>query len=204
MNRMVKKSNKKPKSSVKMQNKQMNKAKRQKSKSSKLRKNLKLSQKANNKHLNQQQRDLEELDSEGQTEFENTNALSSSKRKLIENDSIESNYKVKNYIKTETTEKQRVKMFALPIKTSSGLVMKNSRPIEDQSEDEEPESKKQILDKNEPTPVIELEEPKTFIELLREKKVQLEKNKEKIAIFSRDVLQNPQDEVILSLSQTKT
>ena len=39
------------------------------------------------------------------------------------------------------------------------------------------------------------EKPKTAMELIQEKKESLEKNKQKIALFSREVLQNPQEEV---------
>lgn len=40
------------------------------------------------------------------------------------------------------------------------------------------------------------EKPKTMMELIQERKMSLEKNKEKIAMLSREVLENPQEEVI--------
>lgn len=83
--------NKNAKSSIKLNNKQLNKSKRKNSKTSKIRKDLKSSQKvihfnfylnyfnqcftikqANNRTLTQQ-REAENLDSEGSNEFENSN-----------------------------------------------------------------------------------------------------------------------------------
>ena len=39
------------------------------------------------------------------------------------------------------------------------------------------------------------EKPKTTMELIQERKISLEKNKEKIAMLSKEVLENPQEEV---------
>ena len=108
-----------------------------------------------------------------------------------ESNSIESKYKVKDYIKKDSTEKKG-KTLALPIKTANGLVVKNARSYDSENEDEEPKKKKAAQYPETPKSV---ETPKTFVEMIREKKEAIEKNKEKIAAYSKEVLQNPQEEV---------
>ena len=88
-----------------------------------------------------------------------------------------------------------MKNFALPIKTSTGLLVKNARQID--SDTEESGSKNKKVKKYEETLKPAITPAKTFIEILREKREAIEKNKEKIASYSREVLQNPQEEVIL-------
>ncbi len=108
-----------------------------------------------------------------------------------ESNSIESKYKIKDYIKNDSTEK-KVKKLALPIKTANGLLVKNARSYDSENEDEEPKMKKAAQYPEVPKSV---ETPKTFIEMIRDKKEAIEKNKEKIATYSKEVLQNPQEEV---------
>ena len=91
--------------------------------------------------------------------------------------------------------------FSLPIKTESGLMVKahDKHEIEEAAEAEEVEQKKpaakvaKIAKPN--NKEVKAERPKTTLELIQEKKQILDKNKEKIASYSRDILQNPQDEV---------
>ena len=87
--------------------------------------------------------------------------------------------------------------FKLPIKTQEGYLVKNMRKNVEKTEQteqatKEPKVKREAIKETQPE-----QAPKTVIELIREKKLVLEKNKEKIALFSRDILQNPQEEVIL-------
>ena len=84
----------------------------------------------------------------------------------------------------------------MPIKTQEGYLVKNLRknvekPEEAAQATKEPKVKRPAIKEIQPE-----QAPKTVIELIREKKLVLEKNKEKIALFSRDILQNPQEEVI--------
>ncbi len=112
-----------------------------------------------------------------------------------ESNSIESKYKIKDYIKNDSTEK-KVKKLALPIKTANGLLVKNARSYDSENEDEEPKMKKAAQYPEVPKSV---ETPKTFIEMIRDKKEAIEKNKEKIATYSKEVLQNPQEEVWINI-----
>ena len=70
--------------------------------------------------------------------------------------------------------------------------MKNARSYESENDEEEPQKKKPAQYPETPKPV---ETAKTFIEMIRDKKEAIEKNKEKIAALSKEVLQNPQEEV---------
>lgn len=112
-----------------------------------------------------------------------------------ESNSIESKYKIKDYIKSDSTEK-KLKKLALPIKTANGLLVKNARSYDSENEDEEPKMKKAAQYPEVPKSV---ETPKTFIEMIRDKKEAIEKNKEKIATYSKEVLQNPQEEVWINI-----
>ena len=112
-----------------------------------------------------------------------------------ESNSIESKYKIKDYIKSDSTEK-KLKKLALPIKTANGLLVKNARSYDSENEDEEPKLKKAAQYPEVPKSV---ETPKTFIEMIRDKKEAIEKNKEKIATYSKEVLQNPQEEVWINI-----
>ncbi len=127
----------------------------------------------------------------------NNQDRNSFKRKNLqvgESDSIESNYKVKSHFQNDSNDK-KMKNFALPIKTSTGLIVKNARQIDSDTEDSGSKNKK--VKKYEETLQPAITPAKTFIEILREKRESIEKNKEKIASYSREVLQNPQEEVIL-------
>ena len=110
-----------------------------------------------------------------------------------DDDDIEGNYKMKSYL-VEGIKNSRTKQYSLPIKTAQGFLMPNNKPEIAEEPEPAPKPKKAPVSK----PVVEEEapeEPKSLIEQIREKKIFFDKIKEKIAILSRDVLQNPQEEV---------
>ncbi len=118
-----------------------------------------------------------------------------SKRKRLadanESEVFEASYKVKAYLK-EREKARNQKIFALPVKNESGQIVRNTRkPMEDVQEPKIAKKEAAIVLEKEK----EVEKPKTAIEMIREKKECLDKNKQKIALFSRDILQNPQEEV---------
>lgn len=96
---------------------------------------------------------------------------------------------MKSFVKIDPNEK-KVRNFALPIKTTTGLLVKNARLMDSDNEDDKKGAKVEKI-----YAAKRVEQPKSFIEQLQEKKINLEKNKEKIATYSREVLQNPQEEV---------
>lgn len=125
---------------------------------------------------------------------------SSNKRKHVEEadqfENCELNYKVKTYLKDGMKIRQE-KAFALPIKTETGALVKNLRkamviPVADEVNPVKPVKPAKKEAKLE---IETFEKPKSMMQLIQEKKESLEKNKQKIALLSRDVLQNPQEEV---------
>ena len=125
----------------------------------------------------------------------NKRKLSSRSDGGSDEEDIEANYKMKSYL-VEGIKRSQAKQYSLPIKTSKGLLMINDKPEIDA---EEPESVTTKVSKAAETkrviPEVVEEEPKSLIEQIREKKIFYDKIKEKIALLSRDVLQNPQEEV---------
>ena len=82
---------------------------------------------------------------------------------------------------------------ALPIKTQAGYLVKNIRE-EDPEEEETKEIVKdvKVVVKSVDNPI---EKPKSFVEQLKEKQDMFNKTKEKVAYFSREIIENPQREV---------
>lgn len=116
-----------------------------------------------------------------------------------DDDDIEANYRMKSYL-IEGMKKTKAKQYSLPIKTTRGELKINEKPSElDDGEEAKPtpkiHSKPNGQSAASETTYGEEEEPKTLIEQIREKKIFYDKTKEKIALLSRDVLQNPQEEV---------
>ncbi len=186
--------------SVKVNNKAQNKANRTKqSKTAKKRKQQ--DGRANNISLARQkfQDDVESDEDEADTNdyVEEDNYSGGTKRKrATETDKpeeFEDNYKVKTYLK-EGAKARNEKIFALPVKNESGRMVRNTRkPIEEVEESKW--TKKVQVAVVEKEKEEEEEKPKTAMQLIQERKQSLEKNKQKIALFSRDVLHNPQEEV---------
>ena len=84
----------------------------------------------------------------------------------------------------------------LPIKTQAGQLVKNNRLEEVIDEENQNENDSGLgVDGEEKLEMIE-EKPKSMIEIINEKKILFEKNREKIAHLSHEILQNPQGEVI--------
>lgn len=128
----------------------------------------------------------------------------SQKRKTSQNfndpESVEANYKTKNSFK-KMTERNRQISLALPIKTKGGVLVKNVQTLhhsdDDEDEDneaEEAESFEKDEADNEPLEMV-VEEPKSEMELIREKRDIIEKTKLRIAYLSRGIIENPQGEV---------
>ncbi len=86
---------------------------------------------------------------------------------------------------------------ALPIKTERGVLVKHVREVEgnDENQDED-ESKVEVPVETEE---VAMEQPKSWIEQLQEKHQFFNKTKDKIAYFSRDIIENPQGEVCYSI-----
>ena len=123
------------------------------------------------------------------------------KRKDLEKDledSIESKYKVKSSsVQNGSVLKKTTIQLALPIKTQAGYLIKNIRE-EEPDQEEVNEIKKSKVEKalNNKVIEIEIEKPKSFVEQLKEKQDMFNKTKEKVAYFSRDIIENPQREVL--------
>ncbi len=84
----------------------------------------------------------------------------------------------------------------LPIKTQAGQLVKNNRLEEVIDEENQNENDSGLgVDGEEKLEMIE-EKSKSMIEIINEKKILFEKNREKIAHLSHEILQNPQGEVI--------
>lgn len=125
-------------------------------------------------------------------------------RKSSEHDDmvdVEMNYQLKSLSlkkKKKTGDERRMVELALPIKTREGKLMRNARAIDHEKdvtmkEDDE----KTTNDSNQNGQVVpqDDEKPKTALDLIRERKLVLEKTKEKIAHLSRQVIENPQQQV---------
>jgi hypothetical protein len=122
------------------------------------------------------------------------------KRKDLEKElenSIESKYKVKSAsVQNGSVPKKTSIQLTLPIKTQAGYLIKNIRE-EEPDQEEINEIKKSKVEKALSNKVIEIEieKPKSFVEQLKEKQDMFNKTKEKVAYFSRDIIENPQREV---------
>lgn len=93
-------------------------------------------------------------------------------------------------------KKDQLKSKFLPIKTQAGQLVKNNRLEEVIDEENQNENDSGLgVDGEEKLEMIE-EKPKSMIEIINEKKILFEKNREKIAHLSHEILQNPQGEVI--------
>ncbi len=110
----------------------------------------------------------------------------------MNDESIEINYKIKSSLLKQNANEQLKSKF-LPIKTQTGQLLKNNRLEE--VIDNENDSKVDNNQEEEKLEMIE-EKSKSIIEIINEKKILFEKNREKIAHLSHDILQNPQGEVI--------
>jgi hypothetical protein len=107
-------------------------------------------------------------------------------------------------IKKVLNAKKKIEL-ALPIKTKDGRLVKNALEIDDEDEDDheedrasvDNESSAEVPEKDEKEHV---ESNKSIMDIIREKKEQLDKNKEKIAYLSRQVIENPQEQVRCSFN----
>lgn len=114
---------------------------------------------------------------------------------------IEMNHQIKSMSrKKKTWDVNRTVSFALPIKTQDGQIIRKARKIDDDLEvneekNEQTENKVNGSEKRDQEEDQE-EKPKTAIDLIRRKKEILEKTKEKIAFLSRQVIENPQEQVL--------
>ena len=110
-----------------------------------------------------------------------------------EEDHIESRYRVNRSL-IKTIEREKKVKLALPIKTATGKLVQNYM-AEDDSDEETVTEKEPVQEKHQV--VVEEERPKTAMELIREKNEFFEMSKEKIAFLCRQVMSNPQEQVIL-------
>ena len=91
---------------------------------------------------------------------------------------------------------EQAKSRFLPIKSQTGQLLKNNRLDEENGhKDQEDEIEEDQEHSEEKLEMVE-EKQKSMIEIINEKKIMFEKNKEKIANLSHDILQNPQGEVV--------
>lgn len=191
------------KTSVKVGNKAANKANK-----SKGNKGNKANKRANNVSLAKHRQKLDDENEQAdesnpeqstQEDYNNTSRSENKRKRVEEVDKLEDcelHYKVKTYLKDDM-KKRRDKTFALPVKNESGRMVKNTRkPIEETGElVNAKDIKSKASRKQAPVEMETLERVRTPMEMIQEKKESLEKNKQKIALFSRDVLQNPQEEM---------
>lgn len=124
-------------------------------------------------------------------------------------DDVELNYQLrslsikKKKMFADVAKNSRLQL-SLPIKTKEGLVVKNKRVLEEVDENETTETGgneaqngvENLENGNGAIDHAEVDEsPKSFIELIRDKKEFMEKAKEKIATLSRNIIENPQEQV---------
>lgn len=125
-------------------------------------------------------------------------------------DDVELNYQLrslsikKKKMFADAAKNSRLQL-SLPIKTKEGLVVKNKRVLEEVDENETTETEgneaqngvENLENGNGAVDHAEAvdETPKSFIELIRDKKEFMEKAKEKIATLSRNIIENPQEQV---------
>jgi hypothetical protein len=123
-------------------------------------------------------------------------------------DSIaEANYNLKSSFLRKTYEKKKTLQLALPIKTSEGRLVKNILEINDEppmrTEAEANADKIRVNEKNEKAATIAREKekneeaPKSLMDLIRDRRNLIEKSKEKIAFLSRQIIENPQEQVLI-------
>ena len=118
------------------------------------------------------------------------------KRKNLSNESensFEAKYKARESINRNgmMSNGKKTIHLALPIKTQSGHLVKNVREEEEDDDEKLNEKKvKYIVEEAKPE-----EKPKSFVEQLKEKQDNFNRTKEKVAYFSRDIIENPQREV---------
>lgn len=122
-----------------------------------------------------------------------------------DDDQIEETYNVNaSYIK-QNTDWNRKKQLALPIKTKQGQLLKNVQENghygDEKMNDESSESSKTDSNQVAETRTVEMvEEPKSVLDLMREKKESFDRNKHKIAHLSRLVIENPEEQVNIFLT----
>ena len=120
---------------------------------------------------------------------------------LDNEDLAENKYKI-NKTLLSTMQKEKKKVFSLPIKTEDGQVLQNFKRIHESSDEEENDKEREIKNKiktskNKENELVKDDKPKSVLEIIREKTQTLERNKEKIAFLSRQIIANPQIEVKL-------
>ena len=123
------------------------------------------------------------------------------KRKKFSNETendVEFKYKPKeaNNKNSMMSKGKKAIQLALPIKTQSGHLLKNIREEEDdQNENIVEKATKPVIQE---ASQVKTEKPKSYLEQLKEKQDNFNKTKDKVAYFSRDIIENPQREVFAS------
>lgn len=140
----------------------------------------------------EQTRNFKSIDADLDNSLDN-NKKRANKRKNIESDTLESKYKAKSFLLNNSAKSNKFTM-ALPIKTERGVLVKNVREVDivNDENQEEAESKVEAQVETKEAPI---EKPKSWVEQLQEKHLFFNKTKDKIAHFSRDIIENPQGEV---------